>query len=80
MVIIDNTRVQKSFADLRTGIVFKKEYEDGSRPNYCIRIPSFFDQRTQGEFNAIDLEDGSWYKFDPYEQVIPYEATLSLDQ
>lgn len=79
MVIVDNTRMKKSFNELWIGAVFKKEYEEGSKPDYCIKIPSFRDHRSQNEFNAINLEDGSWCQFDPYEQVIPYDATLSLD-
>lgn len=80
MFIIDNTKIEKNFADIRTGVVFKREYEEGSKPDYCIKIPEFLDHDTQSRFNAINLEDGSWCQFDPYELVIPYEATLHLDQ
>ena len=80
MVIVDNTKIQKSFVDLRIGAVFKKEYEEGSQPDYCIKIPEFIDDRTKEKFNAIDLEDGSWCQFEMYDTVIPYDATLHLDQ
>lgn len=80
MIVVDNTKIQKSFADIRIGVVFKREYEEGSRPDYCIKIPAFLDQRTREEFNAINLEDGSWCQFGEYELVIPYQAALHLDQ
>ena len=80
MIIVDNTKIQRNFADIRTGMVFKREYEEGSMPEYCIKIPAFLDQRTQEEVNAINLEDGSWCQFNNYDLVIPYEATLHLDQ
>lgn len=80
MIIIDNTKIEKNFCEICVGVVFKREYEEGSKPDVCIKIPSFLDQRTQNEFNAINLEDGSWCQFSPYELVIPYEATLHLDQ
>ena len=80
MVIIDNTKIQRNFADIRIGGVFKQEYEEGSQPEYCIKIPAFIDQRTGEQFNAINLEDGSWCQFGGYDLVTPYEATLHLDQ
>ena len=80
MIIVDNTKIQKNFSDIRIGVVFKREYEEGSQPEYCIKIPAFLDQRTQEEFNAINLEDGSWCQFNAYELVIPYEAVLQLSQ
>ena len=80
MVIIDLTHISKSFCELKNGTVFKKEYEDGSQPSYCIKIPEFLDQRSQEKFNAINLEDGGWWQFEAYETVIPYDATLQLEQ
>ena len=80
MFIIDNTVIKKNFADIRTGTVFKMEYEEGSQPDYCIKIPEFLDQPSQEKFNAINLQDGSWCSFNGYEQVIPYDATLELQQ
>ena len=80
MVIIDLTKITKSFGDLRFGTVFKKEYEEGSQPDYCIKIPEFIDERTKEKVNAIDLEDGSWCYFEMYDTVIPYDATLQLEQ
>ena len=80
MVIVDLTKIEKSFGDLRTGTVFKREYEEGSKSDYCIKVPEVLDQRSQEKFNAIDLEDGSWCQFDNYERVIPYDATLQLEQ
>jgi hypothetical protein len=80
MVIIDLTKITRSFDELRIGRVFKREYEEGSQPDYCIKIPEFVDDRTKEKFNAINLEDGSWCQFERYEMVIPYEATLQLEQ
>ena len=80
MVIVDLTRITKSFCELRIGTVFKKEYEEGSHPEYCIKIPEFVDDRTKETFNAINLEDGSWCQFEQYEMVIPYDAVLQLEQ
>lgn len=80
MVIVDLTRITKSFCELRCGTVFKKEYEEGCKPDYCIKIPEFVDDRSKEAFNAIDLEDGSWCQFDQYSMVIPYDATLQLEQ
>ena len=80
MFIVDLTKQTKSFGDLRTGTVFKKEYEEGSKPDYCIKIPEFIDECTKEKVNAIDLEDGSWCRFDMYDTVIPYDATLQLEQ
>ena len=80
MVIIDLTKITKSFCELRTGTVFKMEFEDGSKPDYCIKVPEVLDQRSQEKFNAINLEDGAWCQVGEYEKVIPYEATLQLEQ
>ena len=74
------TKQTKSFGDLRIGTVFKKEYEEGCQPDYCIKIPEFIDERTKEKVNAIDLEDGSWCHFEMYDTVIPYDATLQLEQ
>lgn len=79
MVIVDNSVIKRDFADIRVGGVFKMEYEEGSNPDYCMRVPEFFDQPSQERFNAIDLEDGTWCYFKGYEQVIPYDAVLHLD-
>lgn len=76
MVIVDLTKITKSFSELRIGTVFKKEYE----PEYCIKIPAFVDDHTKETFNAINLEDGSWCQFEPYDMVTPYDATLQLEQ
>ena len=80
MVIIDNTVITKNFADIRPGTVFKREYEEGSRPTYAIKIVECSDRKSTNIINAIDLEDGEWCYFDGYEQVIPYDATLELQQ
>ena len=79
MVIVDLTKVTKPFSNLRIGAVFKKEYEEGSQPDYCIKIPEFIDDHTKETFNAIDLEDGSWCQFEMCDTVIPYKATLQLE-
>lgn len=79
MIIVDNTKIVKRFCEIRIGTVFKREYEEGSQPDYCIKIPESIDERTKEKFNAIDLEDGSWCHFEMYEEVIPYEATLHLE-
>lgn len=79
MIIVDNTQCTKQFCEIRTGTVFKREYEEGSQPDYCIKIPEFVDDYTKEKFNAIDLEDGSWCQFEPREEVIPYDATLHLE-
>lgn len=80
MFIVDLTKIQKSFCELQNGTVFKMEYEEGSKPDYCIKVPEVLDQRSQEKFNAINLEDGSWCQFSEYEKVIPYDATLHLEQ
>lgn len=78
MIIIDDTKITKRFGDIRIGTVFKYEPE-GSQPEYYIKVPSMLDQRSQHEFNAINLEDGSWNQFADYENICPYDATLHLE-
>lgn len=78
MVIIDDTKITRQFCDIRIGTVFKYETE-GSQPCYCIKVSPALDQRYQEEFNAINLEDGSWNKFDDYDSIYPYDATLHLE-
>ena len=78
MIIVDNTQVTRHFCDIHVGAVFKKEYE-GATPDYCMKVPEMLDQRSQEQYNAIDLEDGSWRWFELYEEVIPYDATLHLE-
>lgn len=78
MIIIDNTQLTKHFCDIGVGTVFKKEYE-GAKPDYCMKVRKIFDQPTQEQYNAINLEDGSWCYFENYEEIIPYDATVHLE-
>jgi hypothetical protein len=78
MFIVDNTQIRKRFHEIHVGMVFKKEYE-GAEPDYCMKVPKMLDQSSQERYNAINLEDGSWQYFEEYEEVIPYEATLTLE-
>ena len=78
MIIVDNTQCMQRFSDIRIGTVFKKEYE-GAKPDYCMKVPKVLDQPSQEQYNAINLEDGSWQFFAEFEEVIPYDATLHLE-
>ena len=78
MIIVDNTQITKRFYDIRNGTVFKKEYE-GAKPDYCMKVPKVLDQPTQEQYNAINLEDGSWQYFEEYEEIYPYDASLHLE-
>ena len=78
MIIVDDTQCTRSFYDIPIGGVFKKEYE-GAKPDYCMKVPKILDQPSQEQYNAINLEDGSWQYFEGYEEVIPYDATVHLE-
>ena len=78
MIIVDNTTLTQRFCDISIGQVFKKEYE-GAKPDYCMKVPKVLDQPSQEQYNAINLEDGSWRFFAEFEEVIPYDATLHLE-
>lgn len=78
MLIIDNT-IAKRFCEISYGTVFKKENEKGVEPDYCMKVPTVLDQSTQEQYNAIDLEVGSWCYFGADEEVHPHEATLHLE-
>jgi hypothetical protein len=78
MLIIDNTQIARRFCEISYGTVFKKECE-GAKPDYCMKVSTILDQSTQEQYNAINLEDGSWCYFGAYEEVYPYEATLQLE-
>ena len=78
MIIVDNTQIIKHFCDIGIGTVFKKEYE-GAKPDYCMRVHKILDQPSQEQYNAVNLEDGSWQYFEEYEEVYPYDASLHLE-
>lgn len=78
MFIVDNTQCTRRFYDIPVGTVFKKEYE-GAKPDYCMKVSKVLDQPSQEQYNAVNLEDGSWQYFEEYEEIYPYEATVQLE-
>lgn len=78
MIIVDNTQIVKRFCEICVGTVFKKDYE-GAKPDYCMKVPKVLDQSSQEQYNAINLEDGSWQYFSEYEEIAPYDASLHLE-